>query len=147
MGRITPLMLSKNDATGVYSRGQRCLHVLALTGIHKGGQALETVTRESQQVDNLEQVRRDHGDAQVEQAIAEADGALEPVQGLDRHAVLHRCVVVSVVRLMMDGGPPLTGFLQLADVTVALIVHFPRLAKDPASFDISCKWRQETPYF
>lgn len=80
----------------------------------------------------------------MEEAVAKADGALEPVQGLDCHGVLHRCVVVSVVRLLLDRGPPLAGFLQLADVTVALIVHFPRLTKDPASFDISCWWRQRS---
>lgn len=108
-----------------------------------------TVTGETQQVDNLQQVWWYHGDAQVEEAVAEADGALEPVQGLGRHAVLQWRVVVGVVRregLLVDRGPPLTGVLKLADVTVALIVHFPRLTKDPASFDISCKWRQKTRF-
>lgn len=77
----------------------------------------------------------------MEETVAEADGALEPVQGLRRHAVLHWGVVVGVVcrgGLLVDRGPPLAGVLQLADVTVALIVHFPRLTKDPASLDISC---------
>lgn len=74
----------------------------------------------------------------MEEAVAKADGALQPVQGLDCYSVLHGCVVVSVVRLRLDRGPPLTGSLQLADVTVTLIVHFPGLTKDPASFDISC---------
>lgn len=36
----------------------------------------------------------------------------------------------------MARGPPLAGFLQLADVAVALVVHLPRLAEDPASFDV-----------
>lgn len=77
----------------------------------------------------------------MEETIAKADGALEPVQGLCGHPVLHWSVVVGVVcrrGLLVDRGPPLAGVLQLADVTVALIVHFPRLTKDPASFDISC---------
>lgn len=79
----------------------------------------------------------------MEEAVAKADGALEPVQGLGRHAVLHWCIVVGVVRgngVLVDRGPPLTGLLQLADVAVALVVHFPGLAKNPASFDIRCDW-------
>lgn len=83
----------------------------------------------------------------MEEAVAEADGALEPVQGLGRHAVLHRRVVVGVVRregVLVDRGARLTGLLQLADVTVALVVHFPRLAENPASFDICCCWKQLT---
>ena len=104
-----------------------------------------TVAGETQQVDDLEQVRRYHGDAQVEEAVAEADGALEPVQGLGRHVALHWGVVVGVVRgegLLVKGGPPLTARLQLADVTVALVVHLPRFTENPASFDISWKWKQ-----
>lgn len=80
----------------------------------------------------------------MEEAIAKADGALEPVQGLGCHAVFHRCIVVGVVRsegVLVDRGPPLTGLLQLADVTVALIVHFPCLTENPASFDIRCCWK------
>lgn len=131
----------KSISKGSYSRGQRRLHVLALARVHEGGQALETVAGETEQVDDLEQVWRHHGDAQVEEAVAEADGALEPVQGLGRDAVLHWRVVVGVVRgegLLVGRGPPLAGLLQLADVTVALVVHFPRLTQNPASFDISC---------
>lgn len=77
----------------------------------------------------------------MEEAISKADGALEPVQGLSCHAILHWCVVVGVVcgeGLLADRGPPLTGLLQLADVTVALIVHFPCFTKNPAAFDICC---------
>lgn len=73
----------------------------------------------------------------MEQAVAKAYGALESVQGFSGHIVLNRCIVISVVHLLLDGGPPLAGYLQLADVTVALIIHFPRFAKDPPSFDIS----------
>lgn len=83
----------------------------------------------------------------MEKAVAEADGALESIQGLRCHPVLHRHVVVAVVRgegLLVDGGALLTGVLQLADVAVALIVHFPRLPKDPAALDIRCERRQET---
>ncbi|KAG7228675.1 hypothetical protein INR49_008451 [Caranx melampygus] len=58
----------------------------------QGGQALEPVAGETQQVDNLQQVWWYHGDAQMEEAVAKADGALEPVQGLGRHAVLHWAV-------------------------------------------------------
>lgn len=64
---------------GAYSRSQRGLHVLAFTRIHEGGQALETVAGETQQVDDLEQVWRHHGDAEVEEAVAKANGALKPV--------------------------------------------------------------------
>lgn len=77
----------------------------------------------------------------MEEAIAKADRALKSVQGLSCHAILHWCVVVGIVRregLLADRGPPLTGLLQLADVTVALIVHFPCLTENPASFDIRC---------
>lgn len=78
----------------------------------------------------------------MEEAVAKTDGALEPVEGLGCHAVLHRWgVVVGVVcgqGLLLEGGPPLTGLLQLADVTMALVVHFPRLTKNPASFNVSC---------
>lgn len=71
----------------------------------------------------------------MEKAIAEADGALEPVQGLSGHPVLH--VVISVVRLLLHRRPPSAGVLQLADVAVAFIIHFPCFTKDPASFNIS----------
>ncbi len=86
----------------------------------------------------------------MEEAVAEADRALEPVQGLGCHGILHWRVVVGVVRregLLMYRGPPLTRLLQLADITVALIVHFPRLTKNPASFDVSCLWKQEQDTF
>lgn len=77
----------------------------------------------------------------MEETIAKADGAFEAVQGLSCHTVLHWCVVIGIVcreGLLADRGPPLTSLLQLADVTVALIVHFPCLTKNPAAFDVRC---------
>lgn len=134
---VTYLLRLTPRQEGGFSRGQWRLHVLALAGVHEGREALHPVAGEAQQVDDLQQVRRHHGDAQVEEAVAEADRALEPVQGLGRHAALHRgVVVVGVVRLLLAGRPPLAGLPQLADVTVALVVHLPGLAEDPAALDV-----------
>lgn len=93
---------------------------------------------------------RYHGDAQVEEAVTEADWALEAVQGFGCDTILHGCIVVGVVcweGVLVPRGPPLIGVLQLADVAVALIVHFPSLTENPASFDIRCQWKQEIRYF
>lgn len=68
-----------------YSRSERGLHVLTFTGIREGGQPLVPVTGETQQVDDLQQVGGHHGDAQVEEAVAEADRALQAAQGLGAH--------------------------------------------------------------
>lgn len=74
----------------------------------------------------------------MKEPVAKADRALEPVQGLGRHATLHRgVVVVGIVRLLLPRRPPLAGLPQLADVTVALVVHLPGLAEDPAALDVS----------
>ena len=101
-----------------------------------------SISWEAQQIDDLEQVRGHHRDAQVEEAIAEADGTFESVQGLQRDFVLHRGVAVGVIRregLLINGGSSLTGLLELANVTVALVVHLPGLTEDPASFDVCCQ--------
>lgn len=79
----------------------------------------------------------------MEKAIAKADRALEPIQGLSSNPILDRCIVTGIVCLMLHRRLPSAGVLQLADVTVAFIVHFPCFTKDPASFDISC-YRKNT---
>lgn len=143
MNIVTHLPSPTPRQEGGFSRGQWRLHVLAFAGVHEGREALQPVTREAQQVDDLQQVWRDHGDAQVEEAVAEADRALEPVQGLGRHAAFHRgVVVVGVVCLLLAGGPPLAGLPQLADVAVTLVVHLPGLAEDPATLDVSWERRR-----
>lgn len=107
-------------------------------------------------------MRRHHGDAQVEQAVAEADRALEPVQGLGADAL--QPVVGRAGRGRGGGGavagrvggggrrrgrrgpllrrPPPAALLQLGDVRVALVVHLPGFTEDPASFDVRCRDRE-----
>lgn len=75
-----------------YSRSERGLHVLTFTGIREGGQPLVPVAGETQQVDDLQQVGGHHGDAQVEKAVAEADRALQPAQGLSAHPTQLLCL-------------------------------------------------------
>ena len=66
----------------VYSRREGSLHILTFAGVRQGLKPLVPVAGEAQQVDDLEQVRGHHGDAQVEQAVAETDRALQPVHSL-----------------------------------------------------------------
>lgn len=105
-----------------------------------------TVARETQKVDNLQQVWRYHGDAQVEQAVAKTDRALEPLQGLRAHPKGplgwgRGLVAVGLFsgwrgRPLLVGGPPLAAILQLVDVAITLVVHLPGFAEDPASSDV-----------
>jgi len=48
---------------------------------------LQAVAREAQQVDDLQEVGGHHGDAEVEEAITEADGTFKSVQSLGADAV------------------------------------------------------------
>lgn len=139
------------DTEYTYSRSERGLHVLTLTGKRERGQPLRPVTGKPQQVDDFQQVRGHHGDAEVEEAVAEADGALEAAQGLGRrrlHPRRRHCVVVPpICRLShrRQGGRGgrsslLVGILQQADVAVALVVHLPGLAEDPSPLNVRWGW-------
>lgn len=55
----------------VYSRGERCAHVLAQPSVHEGREAGLSVALEAQQVDNFEQRRRHEADAQLKYPVAE----------------------------------------------------------------------------
>ena len=68
-----------------YSRSKRGLHVLTFARIREGRQSLVSVAGEAQQVDDLQQMGRHHGDAQVEEAVAKADRALQTAQDLGAH--------------------------------------------------------------
>lgn len=100
-----------------------------------------TVSREAQQVDDFEQVWRHHRNTQVKEPIAEADRTFQAIQNLFCYpgTTLSCRVVVGLIRnqrpLLVGGSSP-AGFLQLADVAVAFVVHFPGLTEDPASFDV-----------
>ena len=101
-----------------------------------------SVAGEAQQVDDLEEMGWHHGNAEMEQAVAKADRAFQAVEGIFRdHIGLSRWhVMIGLVRgqrLLLGGRPLMAGLLQLIDVTVALVVHFPSLAEDPASFNVS----------
>lgn len=71
-----------------YSRRERGLHVLTLAGVCESAEPLLPRAGESQQVNDLQQVRRHHRDAEVEQAVAEANRTLKSTQRLGGHAVI-----------------------------------------------------------
>lgn len=71
-----------------YSRRERGLHVLTFAGVHEGVESLLSRAGESQKVNDPQQVRGHHGDAEVEQAVAETDRALQATQGLRGHAAI-----------------------------------------------------------
>lgn len=99
-------------------------------------------------------MRRDHGDAEVEEAVAEADRTFQPIQGLRADGVrfLGRALPgrrrAALLGLLGGGGPrrgqlPRRPFpaalLEVGDVAVTLVVHLPGFAEGPASFDVSCE--------
>lgn len=98
-------------------------------------------------------MRRDHGDAEVEEAIPEADRTFQPIQGLRADGVRslgrappgrRRAALPGLVggrgpgRRQLPGRPFPAALLEVRDVAVTLVVHLPGFAEGPASFDVSC---------
>lgn len=95
-----------------YSRRERGLHVLTFAGVREGAEPLLPRAGESQQVNDSQQVRRHHRDAEVEQAVAEADWPLESTQRLCGHAVIE-----PRLRFQLVFGPTGGSFVAIVKLT------------------------------
>ena len=142
-----------NPARNADLRGERGLHVVRLAGVLERVETRVAIALEPQELDDLEQLRRNHRYAQLEQSVAETDRS---EQATSLHAgrrvgTAHIRRVASQVwnaRCVRRHRPATRRrhhtvvefpIVHVSDDLVGVFIDFPRLAKDPAALDVTCE--------